>query len=163
MVVEQPDRISQFARDCPRTGERRDPPSGSFAPVHETRFRFVCAPSALSGTPAGWAREMLEDGEVALLGAEGLDAVDRVTHDLDQRAIVLVRTEQGRVPQDQTVMAYAEGLPLVWVASEFSDDARSWARDRGPMTLLSEASGPLGDEERRRIDRFLASLGRQSE
>ena len=75
---------------------------------------------------------MLEDGEVALLGAEGLDAVDRVAHDLDQRAIVLVRTEQGRVPQDQTVMAYAEGLPLVWVASEFSDDARSWARDSRP-------------------------------
>ena len=129
----------------------------------EARFRFVCVPSALAGTPAGWAREMLEEGEVALLAAEGLDAVDRVAHELDQSAIVLVRAERSNELQDQTVMAYADGLPLVWVGAEFSDAARSWARDRGPMTLLSEASGPLGDEERRRIDRFLASLGRQSE
>ncbi len=129
----------------------------------EARFRFVCVPSALAGTPAGWAREMLEEGEVALLAAEGVDAVDRVAHELDQSAILLVRTEPSRDLQDQTVMAYADALPLVWVGAEFSDAARSWARDRGPMTLLSEASGPLGDEERRRIDRFLASLGRQSE
>lgn len=106
---------------------------------------------------------MLEEGEVALLAAEGVDAVDRVAHELDQSAILLVRTEPSRDLQDQTVMAYADALPLVWVGAEFSDAARSWARDRGPMTLLSEASGPLGDEERRRIDRFLASLGRQSE
>jgi hypothetical protein len=131
--------------------------------VPEIRFRFVCAPSALAGTPAGWAHDMLEEGEVALLSSEGLDAVDRVAHDLGQRAIVLVRTEQTRELQDQTVMAYAEALPLVWVDSEFTDAARNWARDRGPMTLLTEASGPLGDEERRRIDRFLAILGRQSE
>jgi len=106
---------------------------------------------------------MLEEGEVALLAAEGLDAVDRVAHELDQSAIVVVRTEQSSDLQDQTVMTYADTLPLVWVGAEFSDEARIWARDRGPMTLLSEASGPLGDEERRRIDRFLASLGRQSE
>jgi hypothetical protein len=137
--------------------------SGSFPRVHEPRFRFVCVPSALAGTPAGWAQEMLEEGEVALLAAEGLNAVDRVAHELDQSAIVLLRTEQSSELQDQTVMAYADALPLVWVGAEFSDLARSWARDRGPMTLLSEASGPLGDEERRRIDRFLASLGRQSE
>jgi hypothetical protein len=31
------------------------------------------------------------------------------------------------------------------------------------MTLLSQAAGSLGDEERRRIDRFVAILGRQSE
>ena len=129
----------------------------------EIRFRFVCAPSALAGTPAGWARDMLEEGEVGLLPGEGLEAIDRVAHDLHQRAIMLVRTEQNRELQDQTVMAYAEALPLVWVAADFTDGARSWAHDRGPMTLLSEARGPLGDEERRRIDRFLAILGRQSE
>jgi len=106
---------------------------------------------------------MLEEGEVALLSSEGLDAVDRVAHDLDQRAIVLLRTEQTRDLQVETVMAYAETLPLVWVDSEFTDAARAWARDRGPMTLLTEAGGPLGGEERRRIDRFLAILGRQSE
>ena len=131
--------------------------------MSEIRFRFVCAPSALAGAPVGWARDMLEEGEVALLSSEGLDAVERLAHELDQRAIVLVRTEQSRELQDQTVMAYAETLPLVWVASDFSDAARSWAHDRGPMTLLSAADGPLGDDERRRIDRFLAILGRQSE
>ena len=135
----------------------------AFGAVSETRFRFICVPSALAGAPAGWAREMLEEGEVALLAAEGLEAVDQLAHELDQRAIVLLRTEQTRELQDQTVMAYAEALPLVWVATAFSDAARIWARERGPMTLLSEATGPLGDEERRRIDRFLAILGRQSE
>jgi hypothetical protein len=131
--------------------------------VPEPRFRFVCAPSALTGTPAGWAREMLEEGEVAMLGAEGLEAVDRLAHELDQRAIVLIRTERDRDAQDRTVMTHSGALPLVWVAPDFTDAVRRWAHDRGPMTLLSEASGPLGDEERRRIDRFVAILGRQSE
>jgi uncharacterized membrane protein YebE (DUF533 family) len=31
------------------------------------------------------------------------------------------------------------------------------------MTLLAQSSGPLDDDERRRIDRFVAILGRQSE
>jgi hypothetical protein len=31
------------------------------------------------------------------------------------------------------------------------------------MTLLVAAAGPLEDEERRRIERFVATLGRQSE
>jgi hypothetical protein len=131
--------------------------------VPEIRFRFVCAPSALTGAPAGWARDMLEEGEVALLSSQGLEAVDRVAHELGQRSIVLIRTEQSSELQDETVMAYAEALPLVWVASGFSEAARNWAHERGPMTLLSEANGALGDEERRRIDRFVASLGRQSE
>jgi alkanesulfonate monooxygenase SsuD/methylene tetrahydromethanopterin reductase-like flavin-dependent oxidoreductase (luciferase family) len=60
-------------------------------------------------------------------------------------------------------MAYAESRPFVWVAAEFSDAAREWARDRGPMTLLVAADAPLSDDERRRIDRFVATLGRQSE
>ena len=106
---------------------------------------------------------MLEEGEVALLAAEGLDAVNQVAHELGQIAIALVRTEASREQQDSAVIAYADALPLVWVAADFSDEASDWARDRGPMTLLSEAAGPLGDEERRRIDRFLAILGRQSE
>jgi hypothetical protein len=106
---------------------------------------------------------MLEEGEVALLGSEGLEAIDRVAHELDQRAIVVIRTESERDGQDQTVMTQAGALPLVWVAPDFTDAVRRWAQDRGPMTLLSEAVGPLGDEERRRIDRFVAILGRQSE
>jgi hypothetical protein len=131
--------------------------------VPEPRFRFVCLPSALAGTPAGWARDMLEEGEVALLASEGLDAINQVAHNLGQIAVALVRTEETREQQDRAVMAYADTLPLVWVAADFADEVQRWAHDRGPMTLLSEAGGPLADEERRRIDRFLAMLGRQSE
>ena len=129
----------------------------------DPRFRFVCVPTALAGTPAGWARDMLEEGEVALLASDGLDIINQVAHDLGQIALTLVRTESGREQQDATVQTYAGTLPLVWVAPEFSEQVRGWARDRGAMTLLSEASGPLDDEQRRRIDRFLAILGRQSE
>jgi hypothetical protein len=131
--------------------------------VTEPRFRFVCLPSALAGTPAGWARDMLEEGEVALLASDGLDAINQVAHELGQIAVVLLRTEASREQQDRAVMAYAGSLPLVWVAADFSDDARTWAQARGPMTLLSEADGSVGGAERRRIDRFLAILGRQSE
>ena len=54
-------------------------------------------------------------------------------------------------------------LPLVWVAEAFSEPVRSWAHDRGPMTLLVESSGALPEAERNRIERFVASLGRQAE
>ena len=129
----------------------------------EPRFRFVCAPEALSGAPAGWAREMLREGEVALLAGHGLDAVDRVAHELQRVAIQLIRTESAPQLQDATVIAYAASLPLVWVAEAFSEQVTAWAHDRGPMTLLSQCAGSLGDDERRRIDRFVAILGRQSE
>ncbi len=129
----------------------------------EPRFRFVCSPSALSGAPAGWAQELLGEGEVALLATEGLDPVNAVAHELGQSTIALVRTEDSPEQQDETVFAYAGALPLVWVAEDFTDRARTWARDRGPMTLLAPAQGPLHDDERRRIDRFVAMLGRQSE
>jgi hypothetical protein len=131
--------------------------------VAEPRFRFVCVPSALAGTPASWARDLLEEGEVALLGSDGIDAINAVAHQLEQPAVALVRTEADRERQDATVMAYAAALPLVWVAPDFSEKVRSWAHDRGPMTLLTEATGSLEEEQRRRIDRFVAILGRQSE
>jgi hypothetical protein len=131
--------------------------------MSETRFRFVCAPSALTGAPAGWAREMLREGEVALLGDEGLEAVNAVAHELDLVSVSLIRAEDSTERQDATVTAYAESLPLIWVAESFTEGANAWARERGPMTLLSQSSGPLGDEERRRIDRFVAILSRQSE
>jgi len=53
--------------------------------------------------------------------------------------------------------------PLVWIAADFSPAARAWARDRGPMTLLVSADGPLSEDERKRIERFVATLGRQAE
>lgn len=106
---------------------------------------------------------MLEEGEVALLGDEGIEAVNALAHDIDQTAIALVRAEATPDRQDQTVIAYAGTLPLIWVAANFSEPVQAWARDRGPMTLLTTATGPIDDEERRRIDRFVAILGRQSE
>ncbi len=127
-------------------------------------FRFVCVPAALQDAPAGWARDMLEEGEIALLpDSGGLTAVNEVAHSLDLSSIALVRGERDAARQEETVIAHAGSLPLVWVAPGFSESARRWARERGPMTLLVAADGPLTDEERRRIDRFVATLGRQSE
>lgn len=130
----------------------------------EPSFRFVCVPDALAGAPAGWASEMLQDGEIALLAARGgLEAINDVAHDLGLASVPVVRGEESAQRQEQTVMAYAENLPLVWVSAAFGDGATAWARDRGPMTLLVEAEGPLSAQERRRIERFVATLGRQSE
>jgi hypothetical protein len=95
-------------------------------------FRFVCVPSSLEGAPAGWAHEMLREGEIALLGDEGLDAVNQLAHELDQTSILLVRTETSTERQDETVIAFAGSLPLVWVAGGFNDGVAGWARDRGP-------------------------------
>jgi hypothetical protein len=106
---------------------------------------------------------MLREGEVALLASEGIGPINELAHALDQPTIAVLRSEQTRELQDATVMAYAGALPLIWVADGFSHEVASWARDRGPMTLLVEAGGPLPDDERRRIDRFVAILGRQSE
>jgi hypothetical protein len=130
----------------------------------EPSFRFVCVPDALAGAPSGWAREMLQDGEIALLAGDGgLEAINGVAHDLGLVSVPVVRGEDSAERQEQTVMAFAENLPLVWVGAGFGDGATAWARDRGPMTLLVAAAGPLEDEERRRIERFVATLGRQSE
>ena len=130
----------------------------------EPSFRFVCLPDALAGAPSGWAREMLRDGEIALLAGDGgLAAVNGVAHDLGLVSVPVVRGEDSAQRQEQTVMAYAENLPFVWVGAGFSDGAAAWARDRGPMTLLVAADAPLDDDERRRIERFVATLGRQSE
>ena len=127
-------------------------------------FRFVCGPAALAGGRAGWAREMLADGEIALLAGDGgLDAVNAVAHDLDLISVPLIRGERTRSEQERTVIAHAASLPLVWVAPSFEEETASWARDRGPMTLLIATAGQLTEDEERRIDRFVATLGRQSE
>lgn len=127
-------------------------------------FRFVCVPAALAGAPGTWARDMLRDGEIALLAdAGGLEAVNGIAHELGLISVKVVRGEESAAAQEDTVIAYAENLPTVWVADGFSDTATTWARDRGPMTLLVATADPLSDEERRRIDRFVATLGRQSE
>jgi hypothetical protein len=127
-------------------------------------YRFVCVPGALGATTRVWGREMLEVGELALLpDAGGLAAVDEVAHALGLMSVSVLRGEASRAAQAETVITYADSLPLVWIDGEFSDRVSRWAHDRGPMTLLVATDGALSDDERRRIARFVAALGRQSE
>jgi len=107
---------------------------------------------------------MLGEGEIALLADDGgFAAINDVAHALGLISVPLVRREETVDEQHETVMAYAARLPLVWVGENFSEKVVAWARARGPMTLLVEATGPLSEDECRRIDRFVAILGRQSE
>ncbi len=106
---------------------------------------------------------MLVEGEVALLGDEGLEAINALARELGQASVVLIRSEQSQALQDRTMIGYAGALPLVWVAAQFSPEASKWAHDRGPMTLLVDCGGTLDAEQQQRIDRFVAILGRQSE
>jgi hypothetical protein len=131
--------------------------------MSDLAFRFISAPSALLGGPAGWASQMLHDGEVALLAGNDTTELSQVAHDLGQPVISVIRAEADPGAQAETVSSYAAHLPLIWVAPDFSEEIRDWARERGPMTLLVEAARPLSDEQRRTIDRFVAILGRQSE
>jgi hypothetical protein len=132
--------------------------------VDDPLFRLVCVPAVLDDAPPGWAAAMLRQGEMALqVDDGGLQAVDAVAHALDLIAVSVLRSERSAEAQEETVIAYAGSLPLVWIARSFSDAARDWARRRGPMTLLVEADRPLGDDERQRVDRFVALLGRQAE
>jgi len=127
-------------------------------------FRMVCVPTSLHGAPDGWAAEMLRDGDLALLADDsGLDGIVTVAHALDLVSVPIVRTEETPAAQDKTVIAYAASLPLVWLARDFSETVRAWAQKRGPMTLLVEVEGDLPDDERRRIERFVSILGRQTE
>jgi hypothetical protein len=127
-------------------------------------FRLVTLADLLAGTPQPWARELLADGEIAVLGgAGGLAEVDRLAHHLDLTSVPVLRGEDSTAAQDETVIAYAGAWPLVWIAPAFSDRVTAWARDRGPMTLLVIADGALPEDEQRRVARFVSALGRQSE
>jgi hypothetical protein len=124
-------------------------------------YRLACVPAALEGD---WATDLLAEGELALLaGSGGLDELTAVAHALDLVSVPLLRTETSADEQERTVQAYAGSFPLVWIAAGFSDGARRWAHERGPMTLLVEADGPLAEDERRRVERFVGTLGRQAE
>jgi hypothetical protein len=132
--------------------------------VSDPIFRLVCVPGALDGAPDGWASKLLREGEIALLvDAGGLPAIDAAAHALGLATVPVVRTEQTAAAQEQTVIDYADALPVVWVAGEFSPATRTWAHDRRPMTLLVEADGPLDADARGRIERFVGWLGRQTE
>lgn len=125
-------------------------------------FRFVTSPAALDGAPEGWAIDVLADGSVSFLIDEGgIDAISAAAHALEAEAVTVLRHETTQALQEQTVRTHAHGLPLVWIADAFSDEARRWAKDRGQMTLLVENSGALDEEELGKIARFIAILGRQ--
>jgi hypothetical protein len=127
-------------------------------------FRLACTAGVLEGAPEGWVNTMLEEGELALLVDDGgLDAITDLAHALDLVTVPVLRTEEEPSRQDSTVMAYAGSKPLVWIAGGFGEAATRWAHERGPMTLLVETGGPLTDDERRRIERFVVILGRQAE
>jgi hypothetical protein len=127
-------------------------------------FRLVSLPTALLDAAPEWARELLADGELALLpGDGGLDDVGEVARRLDLVSVAVLRGETSPEAQDETVIAWASAMPLVWVGAAFSPRVRGWAQERGPMTLLVESGGPLPADEQRRIARFAATLGRQSE
>jgi len=127
-------------------------------------FRLVCGAAALEGAPEGWARMILGQGEIALLVDDGgLDTINAVAHELRLVSMPVLRSEVTAAAQEQTVIEHAARLPLVWVADAFSEAVRAWARERRPMTLLVQSSGALSEPERRLIERFVASLGRQSE
>jgi len=107
---------------------------------------------------------MLADGEIALFAdGAGFAAINEVAQTLGLISVPLIRGEETTERQQETTMAYADRLPIVWVDREFGEQATAWARDRGPMTLLVETTGPLAEDERRRIERFVASLARQAE
>lgn len=132
--------------------------------VSDPLFRLACAPAVLDGAPAGWLEAMLEEGEIAVLAdSGGLDAITALAHALDLVTVPVLRAEQTPEQQEVTVIAYAAAKPLIWIAPSFGEDARRWAHERGPMTLLVDAAGPLSDDERKRIERFAVILGRQAE
>jgi hypothetical protein len=132
--------------------------------MRDPLFRLACSPVALDGAPENWATTLLEEGEVALLADDGgLAAITELARTLDLVTVPLLRPESDPAEQERTVMAYAASLPLVWVGARFGDAARRWAHERGPMTLLVEAAGPLPGDDRQRIERFVAALGRQAE
>lgn len=127
-------------------------------------FRLVCVPAALEGSPDGWVAGLLRDADVALLVDDsGLEGIDKVAHALGQPTVPVVRSEPTPAEQDETVIAHAGTLPAIWLGSGFSPRVQEWARSRGPMTLLVETDGPLPAEERKRVERFAALLGRQAE
>jgi hypothetical protein len=140
------------------------PKAANFPYVSEPRFYLVCAASALIGVPAEWVTEMLADGEIALFpDGDGFGAINELAHALSLISVPVIRGEDTIERQQQTTMAYAHRFPLVWIDHEFGEKVTTWARDRGPMTLLVQTTGPLAQKERRRIERFVVSLERQAE
>lgn len=132
--------------------------------VADPLLRLVCTPAVLAAAPADWRATMLQESEVALLADDGgLDAITALAHELELTTMCLLRPERSPAEQEATVIAFAAARPLVWVADGFGEETTRWAQRRGPMTLLVESAGPLGDDDLRRVERFVVILGRQAE
>lgn len=127
-------------------------------------FLMVAAAGTIAAAPPGWGPATLREGEVVLLADDGgLEAIAAAARALEQPAVSLLRSETDATEQERTVIDFAQTLPLIWVGAAFSERARRWAHDRGPMTLLLEASGGLDDDQRARIGRFVTLLSRQTD
>ena len=122
-------------------------------------YQLVATSTAIAQTPHGWVAENLRDGAVSLVIDDGgLDAINAAARALDQVAVSVLRRESGPQAQEEAVIAFASAMPLVWVGAGFSERVRSWAHERGPMTLLVLASGALPADELARIARFVTLL-----
>jgi len=127
-------------------------------------YRLVATSTAVARTPAGWVAETLRDGAVTLvIDHGGLDAIDAAARALGQVAVSVLRREAGAQAQEEAVIAFAGAMPLVWVNAQFSERTRTWARERGPMTLLVPAADVLPADELARIARFVTLLSRQTD
>ncbi len=127
-------------------------------------YRLVATSTAVARTPDGWVAETLRDGAVTLVIDDGgLDAIDAAARTLDQVAVSVLRRESRPEAQEDAVIAFAAAMPLVWVSARFSVRTRTWAHERGPMTLLVPASDALPAAELARIARFVTLLSRQTD
>lgn len=127
-------------------------------------YRLVATSTAVARTPDGWVAETLRDGAVTLvIDHGGLDAIDAAARALGHVAVSVLRRESGAEAQEEAVIAFAGAMPLVWVSAQFSERTRTWARERGPMTLLVPASDALPADELARIARFVTLLSRQTD
>lgn len=127
--------------------------------MRDSLFKIICVPTVLTHAPEGWAAELLADGDLALTAGQGApQGVREVGEALDMPAVAVLRDDA-----DATAKAFAGTFPLVWVAAGFSEEARTWAQRRGPMTLLIETDAALSDDDLRLVERFVAILDRQAE
>lgn len=125
-------------------------------------FRLVGSPRALGSVESDWMESVIQDGEVALaLDDRGFDAASEFGHRFGFAALRVLREETSAEEREATVRQYAGDLALIWIAEGFSDEARTWAKARPPMTLLVESGSELESEQQRRIERFIAIIGRQ--
>ena len=98
----------------------------------------------LDGAPEGWVARCSSEGELALLAdGGGLDAISELAHRLDLVTVPLLRGEQTPEQQAATVMRL-RGLQAARLgrAGVRRGHRRSWAHERGPMTLLVETGEP---------------------